>query len=283
MSHSLWPLAGIVWLLAAGPAPAQEAVVTAAEVEVRSYPGSLPAYVTGKLRRGDRVQVLGTQAGYVQIAPPPGSFSLIAKESVLLNPGAANTATVRVEGAETLVGGSATNDVSIRGAKLPQGYIVTVLGEVTLTTPQGPVAYYKIAPEKEVRYVPADAVQPLNSAGTSASTPPAAPAAPPLAEPVKAAPAGAQEPVALMRMADEAYRQAESTGNWGEAKRLYEELARSPSHEARMLAWNRLEFIRQRAQAAPAPAAPPPSAARAAPPATPGRPPAGAPTRPAGR
>ncbi|HMP60370.1 MAG TPA: hypothetical protein PKD86_13565, partial [Gemmatales bacterium] len=60
--------------------------------------------------------------------------------------------------------------------------------------------------------------------------------------------------MASVQSAEQAYRRAEVSGDWRQAKQLYQELERSPLHHVRTTAQNRLEFIRQReGQPAPGP------------------------------
>ncbi|MCS6976447.1 MAG: SH3 domain-containing protein [Gemmatales bacterium] len=207
-----------------------EETIVVPEVEVRSGPSaSALFYPTGKLRAGDRVQVVGEpENGYLKIVPPPGSFSLVLKKDVhLLN---ANSGQIVAEQAMTVMGGL-TPTYNVRGTYLPRGTVVTVLGSETIHTAQGPVEYYKIVPINEYRYIPASAVR-RTSDGGSASQPGAERISPDIA--------------AKLQAAEEAYRRGEATGDYSEALRLYQELQQSPSHEVRLAAWNRIEFIKQK-------------------------------------
>lgn len=209
---------------------AAEEVIVAPEVEVRSGPSTSPLYYpTGKLRAGDRVQVVGEpENGFLKIVPPAGSFSLILKRDVQqLQPGSGQ---VIAEQAMTVMGGLTPN-YNVRGTLLPRGTIVTILGSETIHTAQGPVEYYKIVPINEYRYIPASAVR--RGADSTAAARAGGPAIPP-------------EWAAKVQAAEEAYRRGEATGEWSEALRLYQELQQSPNHEVRLTAWNRLEFIKQK-------------------------------------
>jgi hypothetical protein len=223
-----------------------EAIIAVPEVEVRSGPS--PAfYATGKLRQGDRVDVVGEpQSGYLKIAPPAGSFSLILKTSVDARAG--NVGVVIVDGAETLVGGSAGTP-NVRGTRLERGSGVKILGEVTLPGGPAPLSYYQITPLNEVRYIPADAIRKQEIIQTSGSSGGQASHLSP-------------EVAGLKQRAELAYQQAETTGDWTAARQLYEELAKCPDHDCRMEAWNRLEYIRKR-MAYPAARRPQPPSMRA--------------------
>lgn len=139
-------------LLAAWPAAAEtrtfpyEAVVSAAEMYVRSGPGQ-KYYPTSKLRRGDRVLVhRHDPGGWFMIAPPPGSFSWIpAKyvEKIDATRGtvAANNVVVRV--------GSFESDIrDLFQRKLSQGDEVRLLGEKMLAGHSGTELWYRIEPPK---------------------------------------------------------------------------------------------------------------------------------------
>src|SRR4051812_13562211 len=70
------------------PAPSMnypaEMSISVPEVEVRSGPSS-KLYPTGKLRQGERVIVVResrVQAGWLEIQPPPGSFSWVKAKSI---------------------------------------------------------------------------------------------------------------------------------------------------------------------------------------------------------
>lgn len=208
---------------------AAEEVIVVPEVEVRSGPSVSPLYYpTGKLRAGDRVQVVGEpENGFLKIVPPAGSFSLILKRDVqLLNAGSGQ---VIAEQAMTVMGGL-TPTYNVRGTHLPRGTVVTILGSETIHTAQGPVEYYKIVPINEYRYIPATAVR----RG---------------ADPAAARTGGSAIPpewAPKVQAAEEAYRRGEATGDWSEALRLYQELQQSPNHEVRLTAWNRIEFIKQK-------------------------------------
>jgi hypothetical protein len=240
------------WLaVAAGPAAAGEAAVIVPEVEVRSGPS--PAfYATGKLFKGDVVEVRKEVNGgaFLEIAPPVGSFSLVRKEAV--KPLSPTTGVVTVENEETLIGSKLSDERKQRGARLSKGYQVTIMDEVTVTTPQGPVAYYKIVPVNESRYLPAEAIrQPEPPGGVPAS--PSAPGSPP----PSGAPGTSGQPAApvgdvrtRIRLADQAYQR----GDLVEAKRLYEDLARSLDPGTRQLALSRLDLIAKRSGSAGRPA-----------------------------
>ncbi len=208
-------------------ASGEEAAITSAEVEVRGGP-SLRFPVTGVLRAGHRVEVLGTEGDFLKITPPEGSFSLIARDAVQRR---GDAGLVAKEGVESLVAGVDGKPTSTRGVPLPRGAQVIIVGEVM----ENGEAFYRIQPHAgELRFIPASAVSRQEVVRTHG-------------EP-SALVQGSDPIETMLRQADEAYRAAESTGNWEHPRKLYEELSRCPHHEARMLAWNRLEFIRTKSR-----------------------------------
>jgi len=94
-------------------------------------------YPVTKLNRGDKVEILGEEFGWLKIVPPTGTYSLIEKgyvDKVDENTGVTNDRVwVRA--------GSNLNDRRYaKQVQLPRGTRVTLIGE----TPDG--AYYKITP-----------------------------------------------------------------------------------------------------------------------------------------
>jgi hypothetical protein len=210
---------------------------------VRSGPSNA-YYATGKLRYGDRVQIKGEKNGFLVIQPPAGSFSLVPRQSVQQQGDRIGVVTEKVD---AIVGSALTHTMNVRGASLSRGSLVTILGEVTVPGEAGVARlYYQVEPSGEDRYIPAEAIQQSSLIQSQIAMP----------YPSFGESAGLRHtgPYAnQLQRADLAYRQAQQTGDWRQAQRLYEELANSPDHEVRMIAWNRLEFIKKR----PGPWSPP--------------------------
>jgi hypothetical protein len=245
----------IMLLVAAERVQAQEydAIVRAREIEVRSGP-SAKYYATGKLRYGDKVRVKATHGDYLSIAPPADAFSLVAKSSVRTLPG--REGVIQIEAADTYQGSTLVGDCNVRGTRLAQGAQVTILEEVTVPTASGQAPFYKIVPLSESRYIPADAIRDTSAVVPAGGPAPARPGG------VQQASAPGDQIGAWLNRADIAYKKGDATGDWTEAKRLYEEISRSDNHEARIVAWNRLSYIRKKSPAlfaAASPAAPPPA------------------------
>jgi uncharacterized protein YraI len=140
-----------------------DATVDADSVHVRSGPGT-EYYATDILRRGDRVEVLGYDAGgWCRVRPPRGSFSLVSTDTIEI--GANGTARVTSDRAEVGVGSRfyARNDaVQII---LERGDIV----ELAEDQPRGEAGskpeWYKIAPPAgEYRWIHEQYLQPEETA-----------------------------------------------------------------------------------------------------------------------
>jgi hypothetical protein len=229
-------------LLATGRVQAEEydARVRVREVEVRSGP-TAKYYATGKLRYGDKVHVKANHGDYVAITPPADAFSLVAKSAV--RPVQGREGVIEIDAVDTYQGSTLTNEVKepVRGTRLPSGALVTILEEVSLPTASGPKPFYKIVPLSESRYIPADALR-------ESTVVPAGGAAAAAPGPVQQAAAVPGDQIgAWLTRADLAYKKGDANGDWAEAKRLYEELAKCDNHEARIIALNRLSYIRKKA------------------------------------
>lgn len=128
---------------AAGAAKAVAGKVNGTSVYVRSGPGT-SAYPCTKLSSPATVQVLGKASGWYKILPPPGCFSVIAKEFVQLDPtgkiGSVIGDNVWVRAAGELRG----QDFWHFQLRLNKGDRVDVLGEIG--------SYYKIVPPKGAFY-----------------------------------------------------------------------------------------------------------------------------------
>jgi uncharacterized protein YraI len=159
------------------PAVAQtypaEMAITMPEVEVRSGP-STKFYPTAKLYRGAKVKVVraSKQEGWLEIEPPPGSFSWINQRYVEIRPnGQMGTVNAEVP-VSVLPGSSVTNTPpDVEQIKVERGTVVVILDH-PLYAQSG--VWLPIAPQpREVRYIPAQAVDTKQLAGTA--TPSAVP------------------------------------------------------------------------------------------------------------
>ncbi|HVT80201.1 MAG TPA: SH3 domain-containing protein, partial [Phycisphaerae bacterium] len=112
-------------------------------VYVRSGPDK-NAYEIGQLTKNDLVYVVGAVKGWYQILPPNGSFCLIAKEYVELDPGNA-TGTVKGDYINVRAGTAIykTRDSSVM-TTLRKGTKLKVLGSTD--------TYYQIAPPEKVYF-----------------------------------------------------------------------------------------------------------------------------------
>jgi uncharacterized protein YgiM (DUF1202 family) len=131
--------------------------VAGTRVYVRSGPGQ-HYYELGQLSKGDTVQVLGTKEGWYIIAPPAGTFCLIAKELVDVDAsgklGTVNTPFVNVRAGSAL---HPASDYAVLGV-IKQGTPLNLVGATQ--------KYYKIVPPDSIAvYVSATLIK---SAGEGA-------------------------------------------------------------------------------------------------------------------
>jgi uncharacterized protein YraI len=195
---SLW--GGAAPVLAQGVYPTEMSIIVP-KVEARSGP-SMQYYPTSELRQGDRVVVVGDckeQPGWLEIKPPPGSFSWIDSKSVRLANDKTGVIDVPTGTSVPVRVGSSLINKEPTVTKTPgfvAGHIVTVVDK-SLTT--GGVTWLPVQPHpKEVRYIPADAVRPAQVATNSPANwaQPGAKSASPAAMPgYPSQPANAQRPV----------------------------------------------------------------------------------------
>ncbi|MBI3862167.1 MAG: hypothetical protein HY290_09760 [Planctomycetia bacterium] len=152
-----------------------EATVEAEEVYVRSGAGSTKYYPTAKLRRGEKVVVhRHDPGGWFMIAPPPGSFSwvpakYVQKSSAHRGVITANNVAIRV--------GSFESDIrDVYQRTLAENDEVRIIGEKMLppeTGPGQPELWYRIEPPRgEWRWVPGQAVAPVQLGGLTAGEDP---------------------------------------------------------------------------------------------------------------
>lgn len=159
-----------------------EAVVQSNDVVVRKGPGERYD-PTMKLSTGERVTVhRHDPGGWYVISPPPGSFSWINANYVETNGDGRGTVTVPPTGdglpprVAVYVGSQFNNEHNVIGRQLAAGDAVTIIGEKTQPTAQGPTRFYKIEPPRlENRWIKGDFVLPLSEAGDLARFKPTAP------------------------------------------------------------------------------------------------------------
>ena len=219
---------------AQGPPPPSTAVqgetknITQDEVDVRSGP-SINFYVTGKLRKGDQVEIVPNadknNSGWVAIKPPRGSQSLIEARFITKQPnsatGVVNTPDAPVKPASALPNQSLAN---IETIKLALGTIVEIVGgepkwdETTQTT------WYAIQPPlRDVRYIQESAVAKINPVQPVSAQVPSGFVAPPGGTP-------------LLSQADQTLDQA---------KKLYQLAAQSNDPNESASAKNKLQVLQQ--------------------------------------
>ena len=142
--------AGSVMAAAAPPAtkPATAGVpsfpyageVTEDDVPIRSGPGT-HYYICGKLKKGSKVTVVGSQFSWSRIVPPTGSFSWISMRNVSIDPDNPNIGIVTADGIRVYAGSEYKEPIhseTLQG-KLNRSDEVRFVGK-----PKGD--YYKIAP-----------------------------------------------------------------------------------------------------------------------------------------
>lgn len=151
--------------------------ITVPEVLVRSG-SSENYYATSKLRQNDKVLVLrpSTNPGWLEIKPPPGSFSWIRARFVQRKEKNIGIVVCDEETPEPIRTGSALTDKKpdVERWKLKRGTFVLILDEPFQSDGE---SWYPIAPTpEEVRYIPAEAVKgstkesmPENSPATAAT------------------------------------------------------------------------------------------------------------------
>lgn len=139
-----------------------EAVIDADRAEVRSGPGQ-NFYATAALGQGTKVQVhRHDPGGWYMIAPPPGSFSWIAAEHVLLNPDG-QSGLVASNNVLVFVGSDIGQSPEVWQRRLSKGESVRILGRQTTQTTRGPVEMFKIEPPPgEFRWIAAHSCTPLD-------------------------------------------------------------------------------------------------------------------------
>jgi uncharacterized protein YgiM (DUF1202 family) len=114
--------------------------ITDDDVPVRSGPGT-NYYICGKLKKGDKVKVVGSQFSWSRIVPPPGSFSWISMRNVSIDPDNSAIGIVTAEGIRVYAGSEYKEPIHSEHLqlKLNRGDEVKFVGKQ-----KGD--YYKIAP-----------------------------------------------------------------------------------------------------------------------------------------
>jgi hypothetical protein len=222
--------------------PPQDTVINVPEVEVRSGP-SLKFYPTGKLRQGDRVQVVKDEGEFLAIVPPPGSFSWINARFVDHKTGSP-IGIILPDSAQVMVGSSEVKTKpEVTQVKLERGAQVVILGNSpkTYQTDEEGV-WLPIEPPKgrEVRYIPRTAVKgnaPIEVVANRQPTT-ASGAAPASWSAPAGATAGPTDPLWAQA------QQAEQAGDIVRAKQYYQALAHSTQdHNLAILCYNRCRFL----------------------------------------
>ncbi|MCA9075378.1 MAG: SH3 domain-containing protein [Planctomycetaceae bacterium] len=172
-----------------------EAVVQSDNVVVRKGPGERYD-PTMKLSTGERVTVhRHDPGGWYVISPPPGSFSWINASYVETSDDGRGIVTVPPTGdglpprVAVYVGSQFNNEHNVINRQLTTGDEVTIIGEKTQPTTQGPTKFYKIEPPRlENRWVKGDYVLPLSEVGNltqfRSTAPPAREIVSPFDEPI---------------------------------------------------------------------------------------------------
>jgi len=156
------------------------AEITSDDVYVRSGPGT-NYYYCGKLRKTDKVRVVGSRFSWLQISPPQGSYSWISKQYVQIDPQNSTSGSVIGEAVRVYAGSDDVQPMhsTTMQVKLNKGDKVSLLGEEK-------DGYCKITPpEGAYLWVSNQYAKPL---GTLMPAPQAIPAMTPSTPPAPAAP-----------------------------------------------------------------------------------------------
>jgi len=135
-----------------GDAFPYKAVVAADEVFVRSGPGA-DYYPTGKLRRGQEVEVYRREpGGWCAIRPPSDSFTWVAGRYV--QPTEKNLAEITEDGVSAHVGSRISTEWNVIQVRLQKGETVELLDPPPAETDRRPREWVRIAPPAgEFRWV----------------------------------------------------------------------------------------------------------------------------------
>jgi hypothetical protein len=258
---------GAAWILAvsvnaqAGPVPYQATVVVP-EVEVRSLPsGSANSYPTSKLRQGSIVEVVEEkEGGWLAIKPPAGSFSWVQTRFLERPYPNAPSGVILGDGVEVRLGSSVVDrKPDVFQVRLQRGAQVVILNQPKAYDDETGGWVTIQPPEKEVRFIPAEAVKPAGPVQTVSSAPPGgtpvfpggqltgsgAPSADSAATSHLHAPV--EDPLWLQA------KQAEREGKFVEAENLYLQLAKQTTdHDLCIRCYNHIHYLKQRVQPIPA-------------------------------
>jgi hypothetical protein len=205
-------------------------------------------YPTNELRKGDFVEVVKQRDdGWLEIKPPPGSFSWINHRFVTRTDKERSWAVdAHPEvGARVLIGSRLKKDKpTVYGPTVGRGHQVVVIGEPLMDTEDNTKWLPILPTPSEVRYLKADQVTRLNTSGPTTPTgPPAAPAASPETRPTPAPMLPTKvDPLWLQA------QQAEQAGQWQEAVQCYTELgkkAANSDHGLAMQCFNKADYLRK--------------------------------------
>jgi uncharacterized protein YraI len=136
------------------------AEVTGDDVYIRSGAGT-QYYNCGKLKRGDKVKVVGVLFSWSRIVPPDGSFSWISNQYVSIDSNNPGTGIVTGDGVRVYAGSDYVRPIhsTTLQLKLDKGEKVKLLGEEKDN-------YYKIAtPAGAYLWVSSDYMKPLGPVG----------------------------------------------------------------------------------------------------------------------
>jgi hypothetical protein len=277
-------IGGTAWMLAfsliarAGAVPYQATVVVP-EVEVRCLPSaSANSYPTGKLPQGASVEVLEEkEGGWLAIKPPAGSCSWVQTRFLMRPYPNAPSGVILGEGVEVRVGcNNPDRKPDVFQVRLSRGAQVVILNQPKAYEDETGVWVMIQPPDKEVRYIPANAARAVGPVQTVSSAPPAtgsqlSPAFGASGGTAQAADAnpGAAHSATHEPIEDPLWlqaKQAEKEGKCAEAKSLYLQLAKqTPDHSLCIRCYNHIHFMESRVQGtspgAPSPAASAPPAA----------------------
>jgi len=149
--------------------PARMTIVDPKGVEVRSGPS--PEYLpTSQLKYLDAVIVLREsqkQPGWLEVVPPSGSFSWIDGRHIMQF-GRQGVVTVEGGGEAPVLAGSllVNKEPNVENARVPSGSIVLLLQDRPMDA-NGKKWWTIQPPEREVRFIPKDAVQPPPAASVT--------------------------------------------------------------------------------------------------------------------
>jgi len=137
-------------------------VVSGTDVYVR-HNASMNAYPCTKLARPQQVTVVGSRSGWLEILPPPGVFSVVAKEYVKTG-GDGTSGEMTGDNVWVRAGGDLRNTEFIGLLKqLKKGDKVSIIGQVKAPLHGEDVEYYKIVPPEGAHFWISELyVKPLN-------------------------------------------------------------------------------------------------------------------------